>query len=177
MGRRQVVTHRPAHRPSPAVQNPQQQQADTRPRVSLRAHASTRSTRLHTSSRDFRNTSAPAMSPSPLTSRRARDTFFQFSKAFNVTVKKCKRLQSTAGKTLRISRGGSSARLGGYLPTSRRRACLSPNGPSAVLRPHPSRAGRASLTPGPHLVAAKSHCCSVSSGPEAASQDILLSGR
>lgn len=57
-------------------------------------------TRPHTTLHPFprlRNTAALAMSPSPLTSRRARDTFFQFFKTFNVTVKNVKDYRTQRG--------------------------------------------------------------------------------
>lgn len=56
-----------------------------------------------------------------------------------------------------------------------------PSAPSAVLRPHLSRAGEGVPDPRASLGGSKSHCGSASSGPEgsreATSQDVLLPGK
>lgn len=61
------------------------------------------------------------------------------------------------------------------------RRCHSRSAPSAVLRPHLSRAGEGVPDPRASLGGSKSHCGSASSGPEgsreAASQDVLLPGK
>lgn len=100
VGRRQVVTHRPG---TPTVScHAEPPNSNRRGHTSPSHPACTHvlGTQPHTTLHPFprlRNTAAPAMSPSPLTSRRARDTFFQFSKTFKVTVKNVKDYRTQRG--------------------------------------------------------------------------------